>query len=157
MNASMGGVDVTTNRVLRCCCCTNYRWNCETFLKKIYWWEEEKAMRQNILLRQCTTPQRFCLSNGQSFLPRDERESRQNLPRNVTIKQTRWIGPRNRRARTAQKCGSMLVELVKLGTKLRAKILFKKGVSYDSKVCSSEIGKNWLMKEYKMSPTFTIL
>ena len=33
-------------------------------LKKNYWWEKEKPMRQNILLRRHTTSQRIRLPNG---------------------------------------------------------------------------------------------
>ena len=56
---------------------------------------------------QRTTPQRIQLSNGTPFLARYERVSRQNFPRNVTIKQTRRIGPRNKRTKKAQKGGSL--------------------------------------------------
>ena len=60
-------------------------------------------------------PQRIRLPNGQSFLERYERVSRQNLPRNVNIKQTRRIGPRNRHTKRAQRGGIMLRQLAKLG------------------------------------------
>ena len=98
-------------------------------------------MRKNILLRQRTAPQRIRLPNGQSFLVRYERVSRQNLPWNITIKRIRRIGPRNRRKRKARKRGSLLRELAKWGAKLGAKTVFKKGVSAGSKALSSEIGK----------------
>ena len=77
-------------------------------------------MRQNILLRRRTTPERIHLPNGQSFLARYERISRQNLPRNVTIKWTRRIGPRNRFTRKAQKGISMLAKLPKWGEGTRS-------------------------------------
>ena len=70
-------------------------------------------MREKILLRRRVTPQRVRLPNGQSFLARYERVSRQNLPRNVTITQTKQVGPRNKRTRKAQKDGSMLGQLAK--------------------------------------------
>ena len=121
--------------------------------KKIALWEEkQKAVRQNILLRRRTTPRRIRLPNGQSFLARYERVSRRNLPRNVTIKQTRQIGPRNRRTRKAQKGGSLFEELAKLGVKLGAKTLFKKGVSAGSKTLSSEIGKKLIDEGIKHAP-----
>ena len=72
-------------------------------------------MRQNILLRQRTIPQRIRLPNEKLLLVRYERENRQNLPRNVTIKRTRRIGPRNRRTKKAQKSGSLFGELAKWG------------------------------------------
>ena len=109
-------------------------------------------MRQKILLRRRTTPQRICLPNGQSLLARCERVSRRNLPRNVTTKRTRRIGPRNRRTRKAQKGGSMLRELAKWGAKLGAKTLFKTGISAGSKALSSEIGKKLIDEGIKNAP-----
>ena len=58
-------------------------------------------MRQNILLRRRGTPQRIRLPNEKSFLERYERVSRRNLPSNITIRQTRTIGPRKRWVRRA--------------------------------------------------------
>ena len=58
------------------------------------------------------------LPNEQSFLERYERVSRQNLPRNVTIKQTKLIGPRNRHTKRAQRNGIMLRQLANLGVNL---------------------------------------
>ena len=98
-------------------------------------------MREKILLRRRMTQQRIHLPNGQSLLARYERVSRRNLPRNLTIKRTRRIGPKNRRTRKAQKGGSVLGELAKWGAKLGAKSLFKKGVSAGSKALNLEIGK----------------
>ena len=98
-------------------------------------------MREKILLRRRVTPQRVRLPNGQSFLAKYERVSRQNLPRNVTITQTKQVIPRNKRTRKAKKDGSMLGQLVKWGAKLGAKTLFKKGVSKRSKALSFKIGK----------------
>ena len=56
-------------------------------------------MRENLLLIRGTTPQRVHLRNGASFLARCKRISRWNLPSNVTIRQTRTIGVRNRRTK----------------------------------------------------------
>ena len=84
-------------------------------------------MREKILVRRRTTLQRIRLPNRQSFLARYERVSRQNLPRNVTIKQTRRIGPKNRCTRKAQKGGNVLGELAKWGAKLAAKSYLKRG------------------------------
>ena len=53
-------------------------------------------MRQNILLRRHTTPQRNRLPNRASFLAGYERVRRRNLSSNVMIRRTRTIGPRNR-------------------------------------------------------------
>ena len=109
-------------------------------------------MRQNILLRRRTTSQRIRLPNGQSFLARYDRVSRRNLPRNVTIKRTRWIGPRSRCTKKAQQGGSILRELAKWGVKLGVKTLFKKGVSTGSKALSSEIRKNLIDEGIKHAP-----
>ena len=98
-------------------------------------------MREKILLRWRVTPQRVQLPNGQSFLARNERVSRQNLPRNVTITRIKPIGPKKKRTKKAQKGGSMLGQIAKWGANLGAKTLFKKGVSTGSKVLSSSIGK----------------
>ena len=98
-------------------------------------------MRQNILLRRRTIPQRIHLPNGQLFLTRYERVSRRYLPRNITIKQIGRIGLRSRRMKKAKKGGSLFGELVKWGAKLGAKTLFKRGISAGSKALSSEIRK----------------
>lgn len=57
------------------------------------------------------------LSNGLSFLARYERVSRKYLSRNVTIKQTRQIGPKDKRKRKPQQGGSLFGTIAKLGTK----------------------------------------
>ena len=98
-------------------------------------------MRENMLLRWRTTPQRIRLPNRQSFLAKQERVSGRNLPRDVTIKRTRQIGPRNRWTKRAQKGGSMLGELANWGAKLGVKTLFKRGVRVGSKALTSETGK----------------
>ena len=71
-----------------------------------------------ILLRRHVTPQRVALLNGRSFVARYERVSRKNLPRNVTIKRARQIGPRRETKRKTQKAGSLLGSIVNLGTNL---------------------------------------
>ena len=109
-------------------------------------------MRQTILLRRRTTPQRVHLPNGQSFLAMYKRVSRQNLPRNITIKQTTQIRPRNRRMKETQKGGSILGELAKWVVKLGAKTLFKRGISTGTKALSSEIGKKLIDEGIKHAP-----
>ena len=69
---------------------------------------------------------RIRLPNGQFFLARNERVSRRNLTRNVTIKRTRTIAPRRQRKRWAQIGGSILVEIGKLEGKFGTKTLLKK-------------------------------
>ena len=71
-----------------------------------------------ILLRRHVTPQRVALLNGRSLVARYERVSRKNLPRNVTIKRAQQIGPRRQRKRKTQKAGSLLGNIVNLGTNL---------------------------------------
>ena len=71
--------------------------------------------------------QRVRLPNGQSFLTSYKRVSRRNFPRNVTVKWTRQVGPRNKRRRKTQKDGNLLGTLEKLGTKaLTSTVLLKK-------------------------------
>ena len=78
--------------------------------------------------------------------------SRRDLPRNVTITQTKQIGPKTKRTKTAQKCGSMLGQIAKWGAKLGVKTLFKKGISTGSKVLSPEIGKKPIDEGTKNPP-----
>ena len=57
--------------------------------------EEDVAVdtrKQKMILRRRVTPQRVRLPNGQSFVARYETVSRKNLPRNITVRQTRRIG-----------------------------------------------------------------
>ena len=84
-------------------------------------------MRQNILLRRRTIPQRIDLWNGKSFLARYER--------------VRQIGPRNRHTKKTQKGESLFGELAKWGAKLGAKTLYKRGIRAGLKALSSEVGK----------------
>ena len=51
-------------------------------------------MREKILLQQRVAPKRVTLPNGESFVARYEKVSRKNLPRNITVKKVRKIGPR---------------------------------------------------------------
>ena len=53
-------------------------------------------MREKIVLRQRTSPKIVTLPNGTTFTTRYERTSRKKLPRNIRVKNTRKIGPRNR-------------------------------------------------------------
>ena len=59
-------------------------------------------MRETIILRRCATSRQITLPNGQTFAARYERTSRRNLPRNVTVRRTRWIGPTEQQKRRAQ-------------------------------------------------------
>ena len=51
-------------------------------------------MREAKILPRRANSQRVQLPNGTSFLARYERIGRKNLPRNITVKQNRKIGPR---------------------------------------------------------------
>ena len=69
--------------------------------------------------------------------------SRQNLPYNLTVKQTRQIGPTNKRRHKTQKGRNLLGTLAKLGTKaLTSTGLLKKGLGVGVKALNSDIGKN---------------
>ena len=97
-------------------------------------------LRQKIVLRRRVTPQRVRSPNRQSFLGRYERVSRQNLPQNVTIRQTRWIELRKKCK--AQKGRNLLGTTARLGTKsLTSTGLLKKGISAGAKAINSDIGK----------------
>ena len=107
-------------------------------------------MREKIQLRWRVTPKKVTLPNGQTFYGRYERTSRRNLPTNVTIRKNRTIGPRLQRTKKTQQGGSILGNIIKLGAKLGASNLLKRGVSVGTKALSSEIGKrlrNKLIKE----------
>ena len=86
----------------------------------------------NILLRQLPVPNRVQLPNSRVFFTKYERVSCENLPRNVTIKRKRTIGPRNRRKHRGQ---GMIGNL------------FKTGVNLGSRFFNSAIGKKSLKKE----------
>ena len=92
-------------------------------------------------------PQRVRLPNGQSFLARYKRVSRRNLPSSVTVKQTRQIGPRNKRRRKTQKGRNLFGTL---GTRaLTSTGLLKKGLGIGVKVLNSDIGKKLVHKGIK--------
>ena len=79
--------------------------------------------------------------------------SRRNLPRNVTVKRTRQIGPRNKRRRKTQKGGNLLGTLAKLGTKaLTSRRLLKKGLGVGVKTLNSDIGKKLVDEGIKHAP-----
>ena len=59
-------------------------------------------MRKTIILRRRTTPRQITLPSGETFVARYRRTSRQNLPRNVTVRKSRGIGPRKQQKRRAQ-------------------------------------------------------
>ena len=82
-------------------------------------------MREKILLQQQVVPKKVTLPNGQTFYAKYRGKSRQNLPRNVTIRKNRTIGPRQQRTRKTQQGGSILGNIVKLRAKLGASNLLK--------------------------------
>ena len=107
-------------------------------------------MREKILLRRCVAPKRVTLPNGQSFVTRYEIVSRKNLPRNIRIKKVQKIGLRQRRR--TQKGGSIIENIVKLGTKLGSKFgpeLFKRGISAGTRALNLELGQK-LIDEGRM-------
>ena len=59
-------------------------------------------MRETIILRRRATPRQVTLPNRESFVARYERTSIGNLPRNVTVRQTRRIGLRKQQERRVQ-------------------------------------------------------
>ena len=72
--------------------------------------EEDVAIdmpKQKIILRRRVTPQRVQFLNGQSFVARYKRVNRQNVPPNVTVRQTRQIGLQNNKKRKTQTGGSI--------------------------------------------------
>ena len=72
--------------------------------------EEDVAIdmpKQKIILRRRVTPQRVQFSNRQSFVARYKRVNRQNLPRNVIVRQTRQIRLQNNKKRKTQTGGSI--------------------------------------------------
>ena len=119
-------------------------------------------MKETIILWRSATPRQIKLPKGETFVARYERSSRQNLLRNATVRQTRWIGPRIyeqlhrnvtvRRKRHAQKGGSGLRELADLGMKFGVKELFKKGLYVGWRVLTSEIGQKLINEGIKHTP-----
>ena len=82
-------------------------------------------MREKILLQRQVIHKKVTLPNGRIFYAKYERTSRQNLPRNVTIRKNRTIGSRQQRTRKTQQGGSTLGNIVKLGAKSGASNLLK--------------------------------
>ena len=108
---------------------------------------------QKTILRRRVTPQRVRLPNGQSFVARYGRVSRQNLPRNVTVRQTRQIGPRNKRKRKTQRGGSIFGTIARLGTKaLTSTGLLRKGLGVGARAINSEVGKKLVDEGIKYAP-----
>ena len=83
--------------------------------------EEEKTMREKILLRQRVVPKKVTLPNRHSFYAKYERTNRRSLLRNVTIRKNRTFGPRQQRTRKTQQGGSILGNIVKPMGKTRGK------------------------------------
>ena len=59
-------------------------------------------MRGTIMLQRCATSRQITLPNGETFVASYERTSRQNVSRNVAVRQTKRIGPRKQQKRRAQ-------------------------------------------------------
>ena len=98
--------------------------------------------KQKTILRRRVTPERVRLPNGQSFVARYERVSRRNLPRNVTVRWARQIGPQNKRKRKTQTDGSIFGTIARLGTKaLTSTGLFRKRLGAGAGAMNSEVGK----------------
>ena len=113
--------------------------------------------RQKIVLRRRVMLQRVRPPNGQSFLARYERVSKRNLPRDVAVRNTREIGPRNRTRSKKQTGRNILGAIAKLGIKLGAKALgstglLKKGLGVGAKAINSDIGRKLVDEGIKQSP-----
>ena len=83
--------------------------------------------------------------------------STRRLPRNVTVRSTRQIGPRNRKGSKKHTGGNILGTIAKLGTKLGAKALgstglLKKGLGEGVKAMNSDIGKKLVDEGIKQTP-----
>ena len=74
--------------------------------------------KDKVLLGRKVTPQRVTLPDGRSFLARNERVSRKNLPSNVTIRRNRTIGPRRQIKRKTQQGAGLLGSAFSLGKNL---------------------------------------
>ena len=115
--------------------------------------DEGAMVRDKILLRRRVTPRRVTLPNGKSFVARHERISRKNVPIDVTIKRAQQIGPNRQRKRKTQIGGSLLGNIVNLGTEaLTSTDLLKNGLDIGSKAISSEIGKTIIGEGIKHVP-----
>ena len=107
--------------------------------------------RNKILLRKKGPPLRVTLPNGQSFLVRNERVSRKNLPSNFTIR-SRTIGPRRWRKRRTHKGAEILGRVFKLGKYLLSSSTLKKGLGIRSRAITFEIGKEVINEGIKHAP-----
>ena len=118
--------------------------------------EEDFAVgmtKQKIMLRRRITLQRVRLPNGQFFVARYERVSRRNLPRNVTVRRTRQIGPQNKRKRKTQTDGSVLGTIARLGVKaLTSTGLLRKGLGVGARALNSEVRKKLVNEGIKNTP-----
>ena len=127
-------------------------------------------MRQKIILQRLDTSKKITLHSRDTFPARYERTSRRNLPRNITDRRTREIGPKKqwkrrtqlhksvtvRRTKHTQKGGSFLSsgprKLSNLGMKSGAKNLFNKRIDVGSRAITSEIGKKLIDERIKDAP-----
>ena len=127
-------------------------------------------MRETIILQRLDTPKKMTLHSGETFPARYEGTSRWNLPRNITDRRTREIGPKKqwkrctqlhksvtvRRTKHTQKDGSFLSsalgKLWNLGMKFGAKSLFNKGIDVGSRAITSKIGKKLIDERIKDAP-----
>ena len=129
--------------------------------------EEKKTRRETINLQKRETPRQITLPNGETFVARYERRSRQTLPKNITVRQRRQKGPKNQQkshaqlhinvtVRQTQKSVSFLSsgleKLGNLGRKVEVKNPFKKGLVIASRALTSEIGQKLIEEGIKHSP-----
>ena len=77
-------------------------------------------VRDNILLQKPAVPKKVTLPDGRHFYTKYERVCRKNLPRNVTVRRKRAIGPRRQRR---QQGAGMISSLLNTGLKLGSKFL----------------------------------
>ena len=96
------------------------------------------------------------LSNRQTFYAKCEKTIRRNLPSNVTIRKNRIIGPRQQRTRKNQQGGSILGNIVKLGTQLGASDFLKWGLCTGRKALSSDTGKRLIDEGIKHAQIWNI-
>ena len=127
-------------------------------------------MRETIILQRLDTSKKITLHSRETFPVRYERTSRRSLPRNITDRRTRQIGPKKqgkrrtqlhksvtvRRTKHTQKGGSFLSsglrKLSNLGMKFGAKNLFNKRIDVGSRAITSEIGKKLTDERIKDAP-----
>ena len=98
-------------------------------------------MREAKILPRRANSQRVQLLNGTSFLARYERIGRKNLPRNITVKQSRKIGPRRcSNVRRRQTGAGIIGNLAEWGINMVAKAI------------NSGLGKKLFDEEIKHAP-----